>query len=205
MTLDVSPFMTKPRARVRFLLGAHDGRLQSVLRLPCGGEVYYLREKPCGALWRLAVGKGEYDPAVDVDRYAVACPLPYDSALDEEAHVCPAWDALRREMDFVKNKGVGNDGFSVAVDVERGFEDDDARWSGVYEEHGYCGPIVEHRKPIGARGVAHIVTAAEECERRREHGSDGGDCGKGKGKDVVNGAETVHEGIIAKIKRRLFG
>lgn len=183
-----TPYMTKPMKSSRF--NAPD-RVSDVLPLPCGGFVAFLGEDAGCACNRLAADEGQYDPAVDIDRHAVVCPL--DSA---EPHACPAWDAVRRVLEVAKGKGVVDDAASVAVDVNGTVYDGRPRWTRIDENNGLSGPILDDIEVVGSAGVAQVIAASEECEHRRDDCSDGTGDGEDENRDV-------HAGIISKFLRWL--
>ncbi len=183
-----SPYMTKPMKSSRF--NAPD-RVSNVLPLPCGGFVAFLGEDARCACNRLSADKGKYDPAVDVDRHAVVCPL--DSV---EPHACPAWDAVRRVLEVAKDEGVADDAATVAIDVHGTVYDGRPRWTRIDENNGLSGPILDDIEVVGSAGVAQVIAASEECKHRRDDGSDGAGDGEDENRDV-------HEGIIPKILRWL--
>ena len=183
-----TPYMTKPMKSSRF---DAPYRVHNVLPLPCGGFVAFLSEDAHVACNGLSADKGKYDPAVDIDRHAVVCPL--DSA---EPHACPAWDAVRRVLEVAKGKGVVDDAASVAVDVNGSVNDGRPRWTRIDENNGLSGPILDDIEVVGGAGVAQVIAASEECEHRRDDGSDGAGDGEDENRDV-------HEGIIPKILRWL--
>ena len=183
-----TPYMTKPMKSSRF---DAPYRVHNVLPLPCGGFVAFLSEDAHVACNGLSADKGKYDPAVDIDRHAVVCPL--DSA---EPHACPAWDAVRRVLEVAKGKGVVDDAASVAVDVNGSVNDGRPRWTRIDENNGLSGPILDDIEVVGGAGVAQVIAASEECEHRRDDCSDGTGDGEDENRDV-------HAGIIPKILRWL--
>ena len=181
-----SPYMTKLMKSSRF---DAPYRVHNVLPLPCGGFVAFLSEDAHVACNGLSADKGKYDPAVDVDRHAVVCPL--DSM---EHHACPAWDAVRRVLEVAKEKGVADDMATIAVDVYGAVYDGRPRWTRIDENNGLAGPILDDIEVVGREGVAQVIAASEECEHRRDDCSDGGN-------DSCDKSCDVHGGIISKLLR----
>ena len=180
-------YMTKWSMASRF--DGFGGRIFGILLFPCWGRLIYLEEDASITFCRLAAGKTDYDPTVDIDRYAVVCP-----ADGVDCHECPAWDAVRRVLELAKEKRVGYEGTPVPVDVDKYSLDHAPKISWVHKYDDLASPLGYYVEPIGAIGVAEIVAAGENCVHRCNYSRAGGD----EGDDVHE-----HVGIIAKI-RRLF-
>ena len=165
-------YMTKRSMASRFDHGNYSG----VLPFPCGGRLVYLKEDADVTFRRLAAGKTDYDPTVDVDRYFVICPVG-----GGEPHECPAWDAVRRALQFAKEKRTGYESRVIPEDVDEYGFDDASEMSWVHKYDDLASPFGYYVEPIGAAGVAEIVAAGEKCAHRRE---DGG-AGANKGNDNV--------------------
>lgn len=164
-------YMTKRCMSSRFDGGNYSG----VLLFPCGGRLVYLKEDADVTFRRLAAGKTDYDPTVDVDRYFVICPVG-----GGEPHECPAWDAVRRALQLAKEKRVGYESRVIPEDVDEYGFDDTSKMAWVRKYDDLAAPFGYYVEPIGHAGVAEIVAAGEKCVHRRDNGRNGGDNGEKK-------------------------
>lgn len=164
-------YMTKRCMASRF----DDGNYSGVLRFPCGGRLVYLEEDADVTFRRLAAGKTDYDPTIDVDRYFVVCPVG-----GGELHKCPAWDAVRLALLFAKEKRVGYESRVIPEDVDEYGFDDASKMARVHKYDDLSSPFGYYVEPIGAAGVAEIIAAGEKCVHRRDNGRDCGDNGSKK-------------------------
>lgn len=164
-------YMTKRCMASRFDGGNYSG----VLLFPCGGRLVYLKEDTDVTFRRLAAGKTDYDPTVDVDRYFVICPVG-----GGEPHECPAWDAVRRALQLAKEKRVGYESRVIPEDVDEYGFDDTSKMAWVHKYDDLASPFGYYVEPIGHAGVAEIVAAGEKCVHRRDNGRNGGDNGEKK-------------------------
>lgn len=184
--MEYNCFCTKPENGWRFGLGAKD-RLEKVGRLPCGGEIYFLREDPLAALYEAARGGAKYDPTIDEDRWHVLCPYL-------KRKTCPGWDGLRKMLGEVAEKK-RTDQVTAMPRGDENFLDGDADGTRVRNGNGVAGPILGTRygdidlpEEIVqvARECGEAAKAAENAARADAHG------------EKVN---VCHGGIIAFFKR----
>ena len=178
-------FYTKPENGARFSLEGKN-RMENVGRLPCGGEILFLREDPIAALYEATRGGAEYDPTIDEDRWQVLCP-------HLKIETCPGWDGLRKMLRDTAEKKRTNQASTMPAGNEN-FLYGDANGTRVRNGNGVTGPIlgtrygeVELPKEIvevtGECGEA--AQAAENAARANAHGED---------------VEVCHGGIIAFLK-----
>lgn len=175
-------YMTKRSMASRFDFGHYSG----VFLFPCGGRLVYLKEDTDATFRRLAAGKTDYDPTVDVDRYFVVCPVG-----GGEPHECPAWDAVRRALQFAKEKRAGYESRVIPEDIDEYGFDDASKMAWVHKYDDLAAPFGYYVEPIGAVGVAEIVAAGEKCVHRRKDGGNGGN-------GTCNQIQGVHGGDYTK-------
>ena len=178
---------TKRKTASRFW--CHKEQLHLTMMLPCGGDLWFLGEDWLAALYQLALGRAKYDPSVDIDRYAIVCPIE-----NVEPDACPAWNAIREML----AEGMGNTDGNGAGNVSSGSEQNLIKAKGygtfVCDSDGTAGPIASRYYPETDAAKA-VKEAAKKCSRGTERGDNAAD-----ENDVV-----FHAGIISKFIAWLKG
>lgn len=172
-----TPYLTHPEQGLRFCDGSSPVR--TAILLPCGARVMYIEEDSGCAGCRLAALKADYNAAIDVDRYAVVCPVG-----GADGHECPAWNAIRRALQFAKEERVGYKGRTITENIDEYGLDDAPHLTPIYKDNPFGSPCGHYVEPIGAAGVAEIVAASETCEYRSNNGGKRRDCGQDKSKQI---------------------
>ncbi len=106
--LDGKIICTKPKNIARFFRGYNSGRLDCVIcvsdKLGLLFSVDHLREIDGACSERAAHGQVEYEPALDIDRYAIDC-VHHNGELCR----CAVLDEIARAIDDQRRKSVGLD------------------------------------------------------------------------------------------------
>ena len=154
-------------------------------------RVTFLFEDELLGAVRAIVGKGDYDPTLDIDRYLVECKGFY-----REGCVCPVFEKLRTVL--AVNAAARKDHVNT---MQRG--------SDAYICHGdgrvgIIAPVLEYDIEL-IPPADELQAICEKCEYCPRQTDDDADDGKMIDSYVIDrGFRKVHGGIIAFFKR-LFG
>ena len=143
--------------------------------------VEHLREAEGVALQRELLGKHDYDPALDIDRYRVLC-----GSVDGHVERCAVFEELHALVE--DQRCTVRDGDPAG--------DDGAGQPRVRGGDGGVGPVsaVVHDEFEFIPGMAHLVQICKACEHCRN-------CGERKRGDGNDGGEdAAHAGIIAYLR-----
>ena len=143
--------------------------------------VKHLREADDVARQRQLLGKFDYDPAADIDRYLVVC-----GSFDEHVERCAVFEVLEAAVERQLASGRGDPA-----------GDDGAGQAGVRGGDGSVGPIaamVEDEFEF-IPGMPELVKGCQACE----HSRNCGERKRGNGND--GGEDAAHAGIIAYLRR----
>lgn len=187
---------TKPKNEKRF----RHPWVRSILlcELPCGAQLFYIAQDASLASQARAVGKFEYDPGRDIDRYGlnVACEVV-------ELDGCPAYKKTRELVEAFVLDGRRFDATAVTVDVEKDTVNGNVVVARVCDGDGRCGPIAFNAAECIEDGFSDLMVVSESCKF----------CGTpsvvctiacdDKAKNTNNDHKNIHGGIIAFL-RRLF-
>ena len=187
---------TKPKNEKRF----RHPWVRSILlcELPCGAQLFYIAQDASLASQARAVGKFEYDPGRDIDRYGlnVACEVV-------ELDGCPAYQKTRELVEAFVLDGRRFDANAVTVDVEKDTVNGNVVVARVCDGDGRCGPIAFNAAECIEDGFSDLMVVSESCKF----------CGTpsvvctiacdDKAKNTNNDHKNIHGGIIAFL-RRLF-
>ena len=199
---------TKPENEKRF---RHPWVRRILLcELPCGAQLFYIAQDASLASQARAVGKFEYNPGRDIDRYGlnVACEVV-------ELDGCPAYQKTRELVEAFVLDGRRFDANAVTVDVEKDTVNGNVVVARVCDGDGRCGPIAFNATECIEGGFSDLMVVSESCKFRRcavvekaddaNHDRNDGSEVAIMGDDIRNDdVKTWHGGIIAFF-RRLFG
>lgn len=174
---------TKPGNERRFRL---PGNMSIKASLTDYALFIYVPEISALANKARSVGKFEYDPGFDIDRFAIECACGIS-----ETDCCPAFKKLREMVAAHAIDGKCFDPSFVAIDVEKNPLDGEVHVTRVCHGDGRCGPIAFEYED-GLEAWPELRSACEECDKHAKKSSSGADNGNGK---------LVHGGIIAFFKR----
>ena len=159
--------------------------------------IHFLLEDERLALQHRLIGKGDYNPVFDIDRYAVEC-----GAFYREGGVCPVFEKLRAVLDEQILRGA--DKLDVIDDAGRTF---------VCDGDGRVGPIApfvrnDYHKFLPLE--QDLASICQACEYRRDESGNSADeyaeLLEYNGKTVNNRlkyGKNIHGGIIAFFRRLL--
>ena len=199
---------TKPGNKRRF----DHPWVRSILlcELPCGASLFYIAQDESLASQARAVGKFEYNPGRDIDRYGlnVACEVV-------EPDGCPAYQKTRELVEALVLDGRRFDVSAVTVDVEKDTVNGNVVVARVCDGDGRCGPIAFNATECIEDGFSDLMVVSESCKfcgravvekaDNANHGCNDGSEVAIMGDDIRNDdVKTGHSGIIAFF-RRLFG
>lgn len=151
---------TKPRNKKRFY---HPWVRRILLcELPCGAQLFYIAQDASLASQARAVGKFEYDPGRDIDRYGlnVACGVV-------ELDGCPAYKKTRELVEAFVLDGRRFDANAVTVDVEKDPVNGNVVVARVCDGDGRCGPIAFNATECIEGGFSDLMVVSESCKFRR--------------------------------------
>lgn len=199
---------TKPENEKRF---RHPWVRRILLcELPCGAQLFYIAQDASLASQARAVGKFEYNPGRDIDRYGlnVSCEVV-------ELDGCPAYQKTRELVEAFVLDGRRFDANAVTVDVEKDPVNGNVVVARVCDGDGRCGPIAFNATECIEGGFTDLMVVSESCKFRRcavvekaddaNHDRNDGSEVAIMGDDIRNDdVKTRHGGIIAFF-RRLFG
>ena len=188
---------TKPGNKKRFY---HPWVRRILLcELPCGAQLFYIAQDASLASQARAVGKFEYDPGRDIDRYGlnVACEVV-------ELDGCPAYKKTRELVEAFVLDGRRFDATAVTVDVEKDTVNGNVVVARVCDGDGRCGPIAFNAAECIEDGFSDLMAVSASCKFRRTPSVVCTIACDDKAKNTNNDHKNIHGGIIAFL-RRLFG
>ena len=160
-------------------------------------KIHYLMEDERLALQHRLIGKGDYNPVFDIDRYAVEC-----GAFYREGGVCPVFEKLRAVLDEQILRGA--DKLDVLDDAGRTF---------VCDGDGRVGPIAPFVRDDYHKFLPleqDLASICQACEYRRDESGNSADeyaeLLEYNGKTVNNRlkyGKNIHGGIIPFFRRLL--
>jgi len=160
-------------------------------------RIHYRMEDESLALQHRLIGKGDYNPVFDIDRYAVEC-----GAFYREGGVCPVFEKLRAVLDEQILRGADK------LDVR-----DDAGRTFVCDGDGRVGPIAPFVRDDYHKFLPleqDLASICQACEYRRDESGNSADeyaeLLEYNGKTVNNRlkyGKNIHGGIIPFFRRLL--